>query len=450
MSRSAVVVVLTFSVPLVGCGKLAELAGVPSHDVATVTVVVPGTILTGDTVQARAQARDRSGGTPTGDTTATWRSSDPAAVFVDAAGRVHGDSVGRQATIYASVGKVTGSAVVRVGEDQRLGYALADQPAATGPYAPDPAYRFNSSGGTIQVSRGSMGVYSVRFAGLGRTSGQRDNVQVTGSGGSPGDFCKLAGWESPGADLVADVLCFAAAGTPVDSRFTILLSGAHVYLPLARFGFALSPNPPVAVVLDTGATLRNNASGVVNVGHNGPGDYSVQFPGLERVAGKGPETFQVTAVGTGTEHCWIGAVDPTHAGVQVSCATPGGAPADSRFSVMLFQLGRPAPLYRFAYALADKQGATADYVPNNGFWRNNSGGSITARLLATGQYRVVFEGQAGAAGETETVLITPFGADRTCTTSSWENSGSDLTVTLACADSSGTPANSQFYILMVQ
>ena len=107
--------------------------GIPTHEVASVTIVMRGTILAGDTVQARVDLRDAQGKLAQGDTTVTWQSSDPSAVFVDTTGRVAGAVVGRSATISAKVGKVTGTKLVSVGDDTRLGYALADQPAAAGP-----------------------------------------------------------------------------------------------------------------------------------------------------------------------------------------------------------------------------------------------------------------------------------------------------------------------------
>lgn len=441
---------------LTGCGAVAAIVGVPNREVASVTIVLPETILLGDTVQARVDLKDAQGKPPNGDTTVTWLSSDPSALFVDATGRVAGAVVGRSATISAKVGKVTGIKLVSVGDDTRLGYALADQPAAAGPYAPDPATSFNSSGGGEAVTRASPGVYSVRFMGLGRTSGQRDNLQVTGYGGAAGTYCKLAGWQPAGADMTADVRCFTAAGAAADSRFTVLLSGARVYIPTSRFGFVLVPDFTGAInLVDTSGTTRNNSSTLlIELGHVGLGDYSLIFPGLERVPGpgQGPETFQVTAVGSGPERCYIGAVDPPHAGLNVKCTDAAGNPADSRFSVMLFQRGRPrVDGYRFGYALANQAGSTVDYIPAGAFWRNNSGGNILARKLATGQYRVLFEGQAKAPGATETVLLTPFALSRICTLTSWGNSGTtDLAVTLSCFDATGAPADAQFNILLVQ
>lgn len=444
------------SVPLLASLLLAACSALaPDRSAKTVSIVLPSTILVGDTVQARAEAKADGGKPIQGDATVTWSSSDPGAISVDATGRVTSSMLGAHATISAKVQEASGSLAVTVGDDQRLGYALADQPAAAGPYAPDPATSFNSSGGAVTVTRGSTGVYAVRFAGLGRGPGQRDNVQATGYGGAAGIFCKLGGWQSSGSDLVADVHCFTPAGAPADSRFTVLLSGARPYIPTSRLGFALVPlfSEP-AIDLDTSGTTRNNSSRtIVEVGHIGVGVYPMNFPGLGRVAGPqgGPETLQVTAVGPGPERCRIDAVDLPVFGLEVVCTSTGGVPADTRFSVLLLQRGRPGPTYRFGYAYADNQTSTVDYEPNPGFWRNNSGLTILARRLATGQYRVLFPGQAKLAGATETILLTAFPDDRICTTTSWANANvTDLAVLLSCFDPAGTPANARFNILMIQ
>ena len=453
MTGPAFVLFVASTVMLAGCNKLAEVLA-PDRSVAKIEIILPSTILVGDTVQARANAL-RSDGKPAveGDTTPTWASSDPNAVYVDSRGRVTGIAAGGHATITATIGKVVGSISVTVGDDQRLGYALADQPTLAGPYAPDANYRFNSSGGSVDVTRSSTGVYAVRFAGLARPSGGRDNVLVTGYGSAPGVFCKLAGWQPTGSDLTADVRCFSTTGSAADSRFTILLSGARPYVQSSRLGFALVPDfggVSTGLSLDTLPTSRNNFSGAVNAGRGTPGEYSVVWPGLERVTGSGPETVQITAVGVGPERCRVAAVDSPHASVGVTCTTTGGAEADSRFSVIWLSRGRPSPL-RFGYALADKATSLVDYTPNTAFGRNNSGGTITARELGVGQYQVVFQGLGKVAGATETVLVTPVINNDLCDVKSWGNSGAgDLTVFVSCFDNAGTPANSEFFVLLIE
>jgi len=439
-------------VATIGCGAVAKIAGVPSRDITTITVDLPSTILVGDTVQATATAKDGSG-RPV-ETAFVWRSSDPGSVSVDGRGRVVGSSAGIQATIFAEASGKSGSAVVAIGDDQRLGYAVGDQPSAPGPYLPDPNFRHSSTGASIEITRPSTGVYTVRFIGLGRQAGQRDNVQVTGLGGAAGVYCKVGGWQSNGPDLFAGARCFTADGVPADSRFTMLLSGARPYEPTSRLGFVRVPDfAGTAISLDTSGAARNSATGAVNVGHNAVGEYSLQFPGLVRVAGTryaGPENSQVTALGTGPERCRIVGVDASMGAVAVSCTTTGGIPADSRFSFLWIQRGRAGT--RFGYAWADQPSSTTEYAPDARFTRNSSGGQITAQMLTLGHYRIVFGGQARPAGGTETFLISIVGdGDKICTTDSWGNSGpTDLAVLLACFTPAGMPTVARFGILMVE
>jgi hypothetical protein len=417
MSHPVVAIWLASGVALVGCGDL----GGPSKQVATVTVVLPAGILLGDTVQAKAIATDASGRTV--NKPATWRSSNPAAISVDTLGRVIGKMLVGQATIFADVENKEGSATVSVADDQRFGYALADQPSATGPYSPDAAYRYTSSGGPISVTRDSIGTYSVRFAGLGRAPGQRDNVQVTGYGGAAA-YCKPRGWDATAPDLVVEVRCWSAPDAVLaDSRFTILVVGARAFGPSTPVGFALSFADTGAVLLDTSATARNSTSGDVVVGRTGVGNFAVAFLGLGQASAGGPVAIQIVPVGRGPRRCDVAAVDPAASGIWVQC-------------------------------VVQNQTSTVDYSPDPRFSLNSSGGSITARKTAAGKHQVVFGGLARPAGATETVQISPYlggETDHFCTIISWGNTGAnDLTVTLACFDPTGTLADGRFDLLVVQ
>ena len=447
MSRPALVVWLAASVGLVGCGGLLG----PSNPVTAVTVVLSAGILVGDTVQATAVETDAAGQTK--NKPVTWRSSNPAAVPVDSLGRVVGKVLGGQATIFADVEGQEGSAAVTVVDDQRFGFALADQPSAAGAYSPDSAYRYTSSGGSISVTRDSSGSYSVTFAGLGRAPGQRDNVQVTSYGGAA-IYCKPAGWGGTGPDLVVEVRCWSAATALLtDSRFTVLVLGAQAFGPSTPVGFALSFADTGTVLLDTSVTARNSAGGHVGVGRVAAGNYAVGFPGLGQASAGGPVAIQVVPVGQGQRRCGVLAVDPSPSvsGIGVYCVRPAGAMDDSPFSVLWLTRGRPT--LRYGYASAQNLSSTVDYAPDPAFASNSSGGPIAARKTGTGQYQVVFGGLARPPGATETVQISPFlgAGEHFCSISSWGNTGaSDLTVTLACFDRTGAPADAIFNLLVVQ
>jgi Zn-dependent metalloprotease len=105
---------------------------------------------------------------------------------------------------------------------ERVGYAWANNPTAAS-YTPMAAYAYNSSGGAITINRSSVGRYVVQFAGLGGGSSFGGSVQVTSYGGDSAS-CKVQSWGSGGSNFVANVNCFSAAGAPVDSRYTVLVS----------------------------------------------------------------------------------------------------------------------------------------------------------------------------------------------------------------------------------
>src|SRR6266704_4489153 len=100
MSLPRLGILLASVVVLLGCSKLAELAGVPTNDF-TVKVTLADTVAVGQTVTATA-TKDSAGQTIV--LTAEWRSSNPSVASVDAPGNVTGKAAG-QATIFADVGR---------------------------------------------------------------------------------------------------------------------------------------------------------------------------------------------------------------------------------------------------------------------------------------------------------------------------------------------------------
>jgi hypothetical protein len=456
MSRQAAVVVVSLAcVILAGCNAVAAVAGISGPKIVSVTVNAPAGLLVGDSAVATAVAMGDDGKDHVG-RPRTWSSSDPAALPIDANGKMVALIGGRTVTITADVDGTKGSAIVVIAsDDTRFGYALADQPTAAGPYAPDAAYRYNSSGGTITVTRSDVGVYSVRFGGLGRRPGERDNVQVSGYG-TAGVYCKPQVWDASGADLIVPVGCFLPDGTPTDGKFTILVLGARVFGASTPLGFALPLGDTGTYFLDTAATARNSTGGHVGVARTSQGVFSIGFTGLGLASGgaSGPVGFLVTPVGQGVRRCRVHAYDLTAGGLQVVCTGAGEGLQDAAFSVLWVTKGRSGLRYGFAWA--HNATATSPYVILPEVSRNSSGGSVTSRQTAVGQYRVVFAGLARPAGATEIVMVSAFGGNLAteraiCTIGSWGNSGAnDLAVTVSCVDRAGTALNSRFDILVLE
>jgi hypothetical protein len=405
MSRPVVLVWVAGCGLLVACNSIAKIAGAPS--IKSVTVIAPAGILVGDTAIATSNALGDDGRTHNG-LAVTWRSSDPSALSINSSGRMIGLIGGRQVTITAEVNGKKGSAVVVVAsDDNRVAYAVADQPGAANPYVPDASGRFNSTGGTVEVTHTSTGTYSVRFAGLGRTPGQRDNVEVSASSPTGAVYCKSRVWDASGSDLRAEVSCFLPpSGTPTDARFTILALGARAFGRTAPLAFALILPDTGAWLLDSSATAYNSSGGHIEVGYVGTGDMAMNLRGLASAWASAPVAIQLSPIGQGPRRCRVYAVDPTVPGFGIGCNTVGGGPGDSPWTLLWMQRGRPNS--RFGFAWSDNESSTTDHAPAAGYAINSSGGAIAIRRTAIGQYRVVFSGLARPGGGTEAVLVQSF------------------------------------------
>jgi hypothetical protein len=447
MSLSNRVACLATSVLLAGCNAIA---GVLGPKITSVQVHVPAGMLVGDTAVATSDANGDDGRTHPG-RPVKWSSSDPAALPIDAQGKMVAKIAGRTVTISAEVDGTTGSSTVKIGaDDNRMGYTLADQPTAPGPYTPDASTSFNSSGGTISVTRDSTGAYRVRFAGLGRPPGGRDNVQVSAYGGTSPVYCKPQMWDATGADMVVLVGCFANNAVPTDSKFTILVIGARVFGKTTPLGFLVALGDANAI-LDTSVTAYNSTSGQIQFGYISEGMYAENFVGLGQASGgaAGPAGALISPVGPGPRRCLVDGFDLVIGGLGIACERFGGGVGDSPFSVLWFTRGRPG--FRYGYAFAANPGATSPYSPSPEFRSSSSGGTITSRATAAGKYQVVFAGLARPPGGTEIVLISAFGQHGFCNVSSWANSGTnDLTINAACWAPNGAPNNTLFNILVIQ
>ncbi len=448
MSRPGVIVVFACGVVAAGCSALAAIVGAPK--IVSVTISAPAGLLVGESAIVTAIAMGDDGRDHPGHQR-HWSSSDPAALSIDANGKIIALIAGRTVTIRCEVDGTKGTATVVVAsDDNRFGYALADQPAAAAPYVPAAATRFNSGGGTIEVTRTSTGLYSVRFAGLGRTPGQRDNVQVSAYDSVPA-YCKPGLWITSGVDLVVPVACLDASGNPADSRFTVMALGAWAFGKTAPLGFALYQSDTGSFRLDTLATSRNSSGGHVDGGRISDGNFAIQFQGLESAWLAAPAAIQMTGVGFNLRRCRATAYDKATASLGVFCTRLGGGLGDAPWSLLWLQQGRPS--MRFGFSWTTNEASTVDYITFPDFRINSSGGTVKARKTALGRYHVVFAGLGRPPGAAETVLVSPLftTSDRICDILSWGNTGaSDLFVDVSCYDITGTPIDSRFGVMVIE
>lgn len=453
MSRPKLIVILACCVIAAGCGAAAAVVGISGPKIVSVTVSAPAGLLVGDSATVTAVAMGDDGRDHPG-RTKNWSSSDPAALSIDATGKIVALIAGRTVTITCEVEGIKGTATVVVAtDDSRFGYALADQPTAAGPYVPASGARFNSGGGTIEVTRSSVGDYSVRFAGLGRQPGQRDNVQVSAYS-TVFAYCKVKIWNASasGPDLVVPVICLDVNGIPQDSRFTIMVVGAWAFGKTAPLAFALfQPDTAMFTRLDTLATTRNSSGGSVDVSYSGNGNYPVNLNGLGSAWSGAPAALTVTTAVANAKRCRLTAYDRSNSAVQVTCNGLGGGGQTASWSLLWLQHGRPS--MRFGFAWATSESNTVDNTPFADFLINSSGGTVKERKTALGQYHMVFAGLGRPAGASEIVLVSPLftASDRICDILSWGNTGaSDLFVDVACYDVGAAPVDSRFGVMIIQ
>ncbi|MGQ0704110.1 MAG: Ig-like domain-containing protein [Gemmatimonadales bacterium] len=425
---------LAGAVALAACGS-----GTGPGGIATVSITLPAGLLIGDTVTAEVVLRDAGGNILEG-RPATFTSSASTTASVNAAGLVTALSAG-PASITAAAGGQEATVTIVVRDDTRFGYAWAND-AASATYPPNAAYAFNSSGGGITITRSAAGTYAVRFAGLGRATGQRENVQVT-SYIEPA-FCGTAGWQNDGTDLVVNVRCFAAGGAALDSRYTVLVVGARALPGRLGFAHADQPNNPSY----RPASVHNSAAGAVTITRDNVGSYTATFSSLNRGTGSGPELVMVTQVGTASHRCVVLSWDFDGFTANIACTDQAGTATDAQFSLLVMERGRAAQRTGFAWT---NQSTVANYTPDPLYSHNRSGGAITAFRSGPGTYQIDFDNFVKGTG-TETVVITAYGAsNRFCRTGPWGmNTATTFRVNVACYDPSGAPADSRYDIIVIQ
>lgn len=426
--------ILTFA----ACSGSGDSTGSDPNAVATVEITLPSGLLIGDSITAVVVLKNADGTVLTGKTV-NFISSLPAVAAVNGAGLILALGAGGPVSITASAEGKSTSASITIRDDQRLGYAWANE-AALASYTPSAGYARNSGGGAITITRSGTGSYAVRFAGLGRADGQRENVQVTSY--SELSFCGIASWQTQAADLIANVLCFAPGGAAMDSRYTVMVTGARALT--GRLGFVLADQSSAGSYQP--ALRHNSANGASMVSRTSAGHYSVTFSGLSRTSDT--EIVMVTQVGSSTNRCAVDGWDFSGVTVDITCTDRTGVATDAQFSLLVMSGGRAGQ--RTGFAWANNMTAT-DYTPVASYSLNSAGLAVTAHRTDTGVYQVTWEGLVKGSG-TETVLVTAYGnRSRFCRTSFWGMStATAFQVTLACFDPSGAPADARFDIITVQ
>ena len=177
----------------------------------------------------------------------------------------------------------------------------------------------------------------------------------------------------------------------------------------------------------------NPGGGAITAARTGTGQYSVTFPN----AGIGGTwNAQAAAYGPGSNYCNIGGWGENKTSVE--CYNPGGAAADSPFTVLAISSANDRNI-AFAWANNPK---SASYTPNGGI-SYNPGGAITVTRSATGTYTVAFAGLNGTGGD---VQVNALGSNASCYSAGWTT---NFTASVDCADPTGAPVDSQFVVYAI-
>ena len=385
--------------------------------------------------------------------TVDWSASD--GLEVDDQGRVRGVLLGGPFTVTAEAGGATGTAETSVATadvvaDTRWGLAWMNDQAGANPTLNN-AWLFSSSGGAITSTRSGNGAYRVVFAGLAAQAGQREAVHVSSyySGIGAPRRCRVLSTESAGADLAVEVRCHDFSGALADARFDVLVAPAGS--TTGRSAFVVSSSEDGGEV--PASMAHNSAQGAIRVERLELGGYTVTFDGLARAAvtGSGPETFQVTAYGDGTDWCKIqswGTVGEDNLGVTVRCYSAAGDPADATFSVLLLERERSGK--RLGFAWANQLSNPLEHAPSASYSYNSASQVNLSIQSSSGVYVTTWPGLARIAGSTaETNLVTAYGpaGDATyCQVSGWNS----VAVTVRCFAPDGTPTDSRFTALWIE
>jgi len=322
---------------------------------------------------------------------------------------------------------------------QQVAWAWADQPHATSPYSPPINYSYNSTGGSITITRAGTGTYTVALTGF--LSGNGDDVQVTAYGGN--HYCNVVGWDS-GPTPSIGVSCYAPGGKPADSKFPLLYQKRATSFGSASQGIAfLLADQPTNPSYTPNTNYQYNSTGGTNtITRNDTGLYTALLPGLDPDGGH----VQVTAYGT-SGRCYVTGWGTEISGgpleVNIACVDATGAAADEEFNLAFsigttlgYVVGTSTP---GAYAWANRD-TNPDYKPSSYYEYNAlTTKSVVIERSIVGEYSVTIPGSPSF--NSSLVLVTGYKTDGGyCNVQRWTKK----TAYVNCYGRTGIPKDTRF------
>jgi hypothetical protein len=337
----------------------------------------------------------------------------------------------------------SGSAYVVFGVRPLWGYVWAND-ATSASSTPSVTYQKSSAGAVDTMVRTGTGAYTLTFPNLGVNAGTV-NVTAYGTGS---EMCKVKSWLAGAGGLAVRVLCFTAAGAPVDTQFT-----ATFAKPVggSRWAYVWA-NLPAAGSYTPHTTYQGNATGATNtITRLSTGRYEVRLPGVGGPSG----AAKVTAYGSGSEACKVDGWSQSGSDelVTVQCTTAAGVATDAQFTMTFHAeggvLGVPTRWTAGrAHVLAD-QPASASYTPGPDLQFNSTGGTNTITRSSTGVYTVFLPGLWSRRGD---VQVTAYADAARCKVASWGGPffAANVSVGVRCFDNAGAPADARFVMSFVE
>ena len=176
-----------------------------------------------------------------------------------------------------------------------------------------------------------------------------------------------------------------------------------------RYAYAFNDNPTSAAHTVTAANSFSSANQPITITRSTPGEYQVQFTGMQPAAGQ-TQVFQVTTYGTDPVTCKVNAVTTSASAItaRVHCySISADVPADQRFVILM--LGSGALPGRFAFGWADRATAEDPYTAAAMF--NASGQPVRVNRDDNGVYTITFTGNSRpVSGTPDIALVTSTGA----------------------------------------
>jgi hypothetical protein len=316
--------------------------------------------------------------------------------------------------------------------DDGLAFAWASE-EVTGSYPPSSCCSYNAGGGTITATRDFPGVYRMTWAGMSGigTNGGHIQVSAVGPYGGGDSRCKVSSW---GPDT-AVILCFDAAGSPLDVDYNVLFLKPPKKVWTQEYAYAHADQPTSALYTPDPLGSYHQLEGEIEISRSGPGVYSVHFDRFGAYADGG--NVQVNAHGFGNDYCKVASW--TSDTVDVRCFDGTGVASDTRFDVMYLKSHSQPTGVAYAWANVPQ---SASYTPDPDYSYNPAGGAITATRSSPGVYLMQWAGYGSLVGGHP--KVTAYGtSNRRCQIGSWATD----TVAVRCFDSAGNSADSAYSIL---